>query len=927
MKTLCCLLVGILAIYGSFAVDRNNFKTCEQSGFCKRLRAQKPEKSQYSLDPKTVAVQGNTLVANVVTVDRETQPPKVLHKYVLKLSAIKDGTFRVEINEAEPLYPRYVPQLALVSAPVTDKLELVSSDDTKVIAANSQGHRVVITVDPLKIEFLDKSGESAVVLNENNQLFVEPLRKRKEAVEDETGQILEEDEEGTWGETFKSHHDSKPRGNEAISLDVSFPDADQAYGIPEHSDKVNLATTTSGEPYRLYNLDVFEYELDSRMAIYAAIPVMYAHGSKRSVGVFWHNSAETWVDVVNYADSNVVSSLVNLVTGGQKRKVDARFMSESGVLDVFVLMGDKPKDVLRQYTALTGAVPLPPKFSLAYHQSRWNYVDENDVASVDEGFDTHDIPADAIWLDIEYTNGKKYFTWDAEKFQHPAEMVSNLTAKGRKLVVIIDPHIKREAGYFLHEDATEKGYYVKNKDGKDYDGWCWPGSSSYLDFMDPRVREYYASLYRYENFAGTSKDVHIWNDMNEPSVFNGPEVTMLKDNRHYKSPEPGQEGISSFWEHRHIHNEYGLFHISATHKGMLERDDKKYRPFILTRSGFAGAQRYAAIWTGDNSAEWGFLAASVPMCLSLAIAGMSFCGSDVGGFFKYPDSELMTRWYQAGAYQPFFRAHSHIETKRREPWLYDAQTLSLIRDANRRRYALLDFWYTLFFEQTRDGLPVFRPLFVEYGDESEVLTIDNQHLLGDKMLVRPVLEKGVSSVQVYLPGARTRTVWYDVDTYQAYPADGYITVDTPISKIPVYQRGGSIIPRKERVRRSSALMAHDPYTLVVALDANNTATGTLYIDDGETYDYKNNKYIYAKLEYTQERMTYTYIDESATYPTGSWVERIVVAGIKTAPRSAKLLQGDSTTSLLMTLHKGNDVLVIRKPAANMAKPWKITFSY
>ncbi|XP_060808019.1 neutral alpha-glucosidase AB [Amyelois transitella] len=927
MKTLRCLLLAFLAIHGSFAVDRNNFKTCAQSGFCKRLREQKPEKSQYALDLTSVMVQGNTLFANVETIDRESEKRTVLHKYVLKLSAIQDGTFRVEMDEAEPLYPRYVPQLALKDTPVPDKLNLVSKDDNRVIATNSQGHKVVITADPLKVEFYDKSGDVALVMNENSQLIIEPLRKKREAVDDESGNVVEVDEEGTWGENFKSHHDSKPRGNEAISMDFSFPDAEQAYGIPEHTDKVNLATTTSGEPYRLFNLDVFEFELDSRMALYAGIPVLYAHGTKRTVGVFWHNAAETWVDVVNYADSNVVSSLVNLVTGGQKQRVDARFMSESGVLDVFVLLGDKPKDVFRQYTALTGVAPLPPKFSLAYHQSRWNYVDEADVASVNEGFDTHDIPADSIWLDIEYTNTKKYFTWDLEKFPHPSEMVSNLTAKGRKLIVIIDPHIKREAGYFLHEEATERGYYVKNKDGKDYDGWCWPGSSSYLDFLNPLVSQYLSEQYRYDKFVGTSKDVHIWNDMNEPSVFNGPEITMPKDNRHYKESESGSEGPAAYWEHRHIHNEYGLYYIRATHQGMLDRDNGKYRPFVLTRAGFAGSQRYAAIWTGDNMAEWGFLSASVSMCLSMAIAGMSFCGSDVGGFFKYPESELMTRWYQAGAYQSFFRAHSHIETKRREPWLYDADTLALIRDANRRRYALLDFWYTLFFEHSRDGLPVMRPLFQEYPDETAVFTIDNEYLLGDKLLVRPVLEQGVSSVKVYLPGSRTRTLWYDVDTYQAHQANGYINQETPMSKIPVYQRGGTVLPRKERVRRASALMAADPYTLVVALDANNTASGTLYIDDGETYEYRNNKYIYAKLEYSPEIMSYTFINENASYATRSWVERIVIAGIKAPPKTAKLTQGDKQTSLLMTLHKGNDVLVIRKPGASMAKPWKINFSY
>ncbi|KAL0859961.1 hypothetical protein ABMA27_010277 [Loxostege sticticalis] len=925
MKTLGLLLVGLLAISGSFGVDKNNFKSCDQSGFCKRLRAFKPEKSHYIVDFENVMIQDNLLFADVNAVDLESESKTVLFRYVLKISALVDSTFRVEMEEVNPLYPRFATMLALKDTPIADQLKQVSKKDGQLVVANSKGLKVVITADPLKIEFLDKEGEVAVVLNEQSQMLVEPLVQR--AKKEEGGDTVEVEEEGQWGENFKSHHDSKPRGNEAISLDVSFPDADQVYGIPEHTDGLALSTTTSGEPYRLYNLDVFEYELDSRMAIYGSIPVLYAHGSKRTVGVFWHNSAETWVDVVNYADGTVVSSLVNLVTGGHKRRVTSRFMSESGLLDTFVMLGDTPADVFRQYTRLTGAAPLPPKFSLAYHQCRWNYVDEADVRGVDENFDLHDIPADVLWLDIEYTDRKKYFTWDAQKFPHPSEMVANLTAKGRKLVVIIDPHIKREAGYFVHEDATDRGYYVKDKDGKDYEGWCWPGSSSYLDFLNPAVSKYYSERFRFENFPGTSKDVHIWNDMNEPSVFNGPEITMPKDCRHYREHEDGAEGLHTFWEHRHIHNEYGLFQIRATHQGMLDRSDGKYRPFILTRSAFSGTQRYAAVWTGDNAAEWGFLAASVPMCLSLALAGLSFCGSDVGGFFKYPEPELMTRWYQAGAYQPFFRAHSHIETKRREPWLYEPATTALLRDANRRRYALLDFWYTLFYEHARDGLPVMRPLWQEYPKEQPTYTIDDTYLLGNQLLVRPVVSAGVSSVQVYLPGAESGTVWYDVDSYQPHKANGYFSQEVNIAKIPVYQRGGTIVPRKERVRRSSALMAHDPYTLVVALDANNTAQGTIYIDDGETYEYKKNKFIYAKITYTSEEIAYSFINEKASFPTKSWVERIVIAGIKTPPKAARLQQAGASVALQMTLHKGNDVLVVRKPGAAMAQPWTISFTY
>lgn len=931
MGTFAWSFIFCLTFYSSFAVDRNNFKTCDQSGFCKRLRAFSPNISPYDLNTESVRVVNNVLTADVFAVNPEVGAEKDKCKYILKLSALVDGTYRVELDEATPLYPRYRTQLALDGEPSPDSMKLLENKKGKITVVNSRGEKVVLTAEPLKIEFLDKSGNVAVVLNEKALLNVEHLRKKREKVadhEEENAVIQQEEEDGMWGENFKSHHDSKLRGNEAISLDFSFPDADNVYGIPEHTDKFALRTTTSGEPYRLFNLDVFEYELDSNMAIYGAIPVLYAHGSERTVGVFWHNSAETWVDVQNYNDGTVVSSLVDFVTGNSKQKrVDARFMSESGILDVFVLLGDKPADVFRQYTKLTGVAPLPPKFSLAYHQCRWNYNDQEDIRQLDENFDQHDIAADVYWLDIEYTDRKKYFTWDLEKFPHPAEMISNVTAKGRKMVVIIDPHIKREAGYFLHEDATENNYYVKNKDGNDYEGWCWPGSSSYLDFFNPIVSKYYSDRYKYENFPGTSKDVHIWNDMNEPSVFNGPEVTMPKDCRHYKPHVEGEDGLSSFWEHRHVHNEYGLAHIKGTFEGMLNRADGKYRPFILTRSAFAGTQRYAAVWTGDNAAEWGFLAVSVPMCLSLASAGISFCGSDVGGFFKYPEAELMARWYQAGAFQSFFRAHSHIETKRREPWLYDSSTTALIREAIRRRYIWLDFWYTKFYEHTLNGLPVTRALWQDYPDDKETYTMDNQYTIANELLVRPVVEKGVTSVKVYLPGKDSNTIWYDADSYVAHVANGYINQAVTMAKIPVYHRGGTIVQRKERVRRSSVLMHDDPYTLVIALDADNKAEGTIYIDDGETYEYKKRKYIYAKITCDENVISYDFIDDNSSYPTRSWVERIIIPGTKRPPTSGMIIQDEKSAPLDMILHKGNNVLVIRKPAAKMSRHWKIMFKY
>lgn len=680
----------------------------------------------------------------------------------------------------------------------------------------------------------------------------EHLRKKPEPVQDhEAGEGDEnkvdppEDDPGAWEENFKGHHDSKPFGPSAVALDFTFHQANILFGIPEHADSFALKTTTGGEPYRLYNLDVFEYELESTMALYGSVPVIYGHGAASTTGVFWQNAAETWVDIVGgSSEQNVMSSIVNFVAGSrQPDPPSAHFMSESGIVDVFILLGPSPTDSFRQYTELTGNGNLPQMFAIGYHQCRWNYNDEQDVAQVAAKFDEHDIPMDTMWLDIEYTEAKKYFTWDHTKFPHPVDMMKNLTAIGRHLTFIIDPHIKRDGNYFFHNDCTDKGYYVKNKDGKDYEGWCWPGAASYPDFFNPEIRKYYADQYLLENFKENAIETGIWNDMNEPSVFNGPEITMLKDNLHHGG-----------WEHRDVHNLYGQMQLMGTFDGLTRRGSNNLRPFILTRAHYAGSQRYAAVWTGDNAAEWSHLEASIPMCLSLAVAGISFCGADVGGFFGNPEAELFSRWYQAGAFQPFFRSHAHIDTKRREPWLFPEDTKMVIRDAIRKRYSYLAFWYTMFYEHERSGLPIMRPLLTQYPLDKNAFALDDQYMLSDKLLVRPVMQKGASKVDVYFPsknGDKQADIWYDIDDHRKIERVGVESVPVNPYKIPVYQRGGTIVPKKERIRRSAILMHDDPYTLVVAVDSAKQSKGTLYIDDEKSYQYRQGKYLYLEFEFKE----------------------------------------------------------------------------
>ena len=530
-------------------------------------------------------------------------------------------------------------------------------------------------------------------------------------------------------------------------------------------------------------------------------------------------------------------------------------------------------------------------------------------------FDEHDIPMDVMWLDIEHTDGKKYFTWDARKFPNSVEMIQNLTAVGRKMVTIVDPHIKKDGGYWVHNDCTDMGLYVKNKDGNDYEGWCWPGASYYPDFLNPAVRQYFAEQYQLDKYVGSTLDLYTWNDMNEPSVFNGPEVTMPKDILHMNDVE-----------HRDVHNMYGHLYIMGTYDGHILRADGAQRPFILTRSAFAGSQRYAAIWTGDNTAEWGHLEMSVPMCLSLGIAGMTFCGSDVGGFFGNPDGELFVRWYQAAAFQPFFRSHAHIDTKRREPWLYNESEMKLIREAIRRRYSYLPLWYTLFYEGEKSGVPPMRPIWYEFPEDEDAFGIDNEHLVGDSLLVHPVTKSGATNVPVYFPGKDQ--YWYDIETFERIEQQGVVNIAVNYERIPVYQRGGSIVPKKERIRRSSALMHNDPYTLYVMLNKQGKANGTLYIDDGKTFDYRNEKFLYIQFDFDGQRISGHQLVNPG-YKTSSWLEKIVIVGPHTKTLNGKVARMKTPTGAEKVLetkfNTNTESLTVRKPGVNMAEEWDIVF--
>uniref|UniRef100_A0A9J8D284 Glucosidase II alpha subunit b n=1 Tax=Cyprinus carpio carpio TaxID=630221 RepID=A0A9J8D284_CYPCA len=869
--TLFFFRMGLLSVVcvslffsSTFAVDRGNFKTCDQSAFCKRQRALKPGQSPYRALLETLELSDSRLTLQLINDNNKVH-------LLLELYRLQGNMTRVKINELKPLKPRFEVPDVLIAEPPTEPLSVLSKDDNGVVLSlGAENQRLIVSARPFRLDIME-GPEVLLSLNSRGLLAFEHLRPT------------------------------------SISLDFSLPGVEHVYGIPEHADDLKLKTTDGGDPYRLYNLDVFQYELYNPMALYGSIPVMLAHNTQRTMGIFWLNAAETWVDISsNTAGKTVFGKMLDFVQGSsEKPQTDVRWISESGIIDVFIMLGPKPSKVFSQYASLTGTQSFPPLASLGYHQCRWNYNDQEDVKSVDQGFDQHDIPYDFIWLDIEHADGKRYFTWDPHKFPQPKEMLQGLMDKRRKMVSIVDPHIRVDSGYKIHNEITSKDFYVKNKDGKNYEGWCWPGNSGYPDFTKPEMRAWWASMFAYDQYEGSMENLFTWNDMNEPSVFNGPEVTMHKDALHGK------------WEHRDIHNIYGLYVQMATAEGQIQRSGGVERPFVLTRAFFAGSQRYGAVWTGDNAAEWDHLKISIPMCLSLGLVGVSFCGADVGGFFKNPSTELLVRWYQTGAYQPFFRAHAHLDTTRREPWLFGPENTALIREVIRQRYALLPYWYQLFYQAHKTGMPVMRPLWVDYPKDTATFTIDDEFLIGSDLLVHPVTEEGSRGVTAYLPGAEE--VWYDVHTFQKHNGAQNLYIPVTLSSIPVFQRGGSIIPRKDRVRRSSTCMENDPYTLYLT----NKTNGELYIDDGHSFNYDTKKeFIHRSLTFANNALTSSNLCPDCNFLTSSWIEKVLILGAS-KPSKVLLKMDGKETPVDFEFDTSMSVLTLRKPGMNAGADWTL----
>ena len=503
-------------------------------------------------------------------------------------------------------------------------------------------------------------------------------------------------------------------------------------------------------------------------------------------------------------------------------KSSIKFSADGPAYPVIIVNGATPQDVLKKLATLIGTIEMPPLWALGFQQCRYSYYPDTRVKQIADTFRVNSIPCDVIWMDIDYMDGYRVFTFDQNKFPYPDSLNSYLHKKGFKSVWMIDPGVegKTDNPYWLYTQGNQIDAWVKNADGSTYRGKVWPDSlCAFPDFTNSKVAIWWAGLYK--DFMAKGID-GVWNDMNEPSVPGS--AAMPNDARHTGGVLNLEAGT-----HAQYHNIYGMLMVKASREGILAANKDK-RPFVLSRSNFLGGQRYAATWTGDNTTSWDHLRLSVPMVLNLGLSGQPFTGPDIGGFIDNGTASLFARWIGVGALFPFSRAHTQAGNRNKEPWAWDDATTNISRTALNRRYCLLPYLYSLFYESSLTGLPVMRPVFFADLTNAALRTEDKAFLLGANLLVVPNLYETGGTAP-----AEPRGIWRPFTLVGENPLT---TPAHPVLKI----RGGAIIPTGQVVQNTTQEML-DTLTLYVCLDSNNTAKGDFYEDAKDGFAYKQGQYL------------------------------------------------------------------------------------
>jgi alpha-glucosidase len=514
-----------------------------------------------------------------------------------------------------------------------------------------------------------------------------------------------------------------------------------------------------GGKYSLWNKDIggsYGYGADP---LYLTIPVYFCRQEMGSYLTFYENSHEGWIEFNDRSQAEFVD----------------------GALRMYVMTGSLSK-TLEEYSRLTGSAPLPPRWALGYHQCRWGYKSADEVRSVVEGFKQHSLPLDVFHLDIDYMDGYRIFTVNEKNFPNLGGLAAELEEEGIKLVTIIDPGVKIDSDYHVYQSGVDQDVFCKYPDGKRVRGLVWPGWVHFPDFTNPLTRRWWGELYKPFMDAGVDG---FWHDMNEPASFSAfGENTLPRATCHSFD---GREG-----KHAEGHNLYGALMNRAGFEGVSRIAPEK-RPWFLTRSGWAGVQRYAWKWTGDVETSWDALKMTIGTVLGTGISGIPYSGSDIGGFSGSPDGELFVRWFQMSAFMALFRNHAAIGAPLREPWQFGEPVLSICRDFLQVRKTLMPYFYSLAWDAHRTGAPLARPVAWVDESDSRLWDIDDAFMLGDAILAAPVVEAGAKFRSVVLPNGRWYSFWDDV----VFEGGTKLVVETPLERMPVFVREGVVLPKSE----------------------------------------------------------------------------------------------------------------------------------
>ena len=675
-------------------------------------------------------------------------------------------------------------------------------------------------------------------------------------VRDSTGRILQQD--------------ARPLrfDGDAFRVYKTMPLDEHYFGLGDKTGPLDRRN----EAFSMWNTDAYRFQ-ESTDPIYKSIPYFMTFRAGCAVGVLLDNTWRTSFDF------------------GKESPGVYSFGSVAGPLDYYIFYGPTPKQVVQTYAWLTGTQPLLPLWALGFQQSRYSYMSQARVLEVANRLRADSIPSDAIYLDIDYQEKNRPFTVNLSTFPDLPGLVSELKTKNFHVVAITDLHIANLPGqnYYPYDSGIAGDHFVKNPDGTVYTGVVWPGPSVFPDFTRTETRRWWGTLYRDLCREGVQG---FWNDMNEPSVFDSPTWT-IPENVVHRIEEPGF--ATRVATHAEIHNVYGMQNSRATFEG-LSTLDPDLRPFVLSRATYAGGQRYAATWTGDNSSSWNHLRLATPMLENLGLSGFAFSGADVGGYAGTPSLELLTRWFEVAAFQPIDRDHTEKGTGDQEPWVGGIEQEAIRRHYIEARYQLLPYLYTLAEDASRTGLPIMRPLFLEFPNataDGHPIDIDvaasSEFLLGPDLLIAPPpFPDELDAYSVELPSPD----WYDYWTGERVPspvslppansdppavpgrsAQFSVRVTPELSQLPVFVRAGAIVPTAPLVQSTNET-PQGPLTLRVYL--GDECSGELYQDDGKTYGFRHGAYLRMKFscQRTADGMHLSIGPHEGAYP--AWWKQVHV---------------------------------------------------